>query len=243
MKPRRIIMPGAPFSEEIKQKCLLWSDRHCCLCGKICGTDIEIAHISEPEDNTLDNAIPLCYDCHAAIGHYNVEHPRGNRYRSAELKARREQIYERHTSHLVPPLNIQLGPIGNENEDPDRPRVSTLITHRSNSNPIQLKLIIRAFVGSDDKGLVASNFYNGRILWNLTPMLVVSGGFVVPNDWVTSIETNTRDRLRFEINHTIIDIYEREHPQLPFCFSYSPTLHRWIYEPTSYEQISQFWRE
>ena len=113
-------MARAPFTDDTKRKCLLWSDRHCCLCGKVCGTDIEIAHIGQPEDNDIENAIPLCYDCHAKIGRYNVEHPRGNKYKPDELKARRDQIYEHYTRHLVPPLNIQLGPIGREQDDPDK---------------------------------------------------------------------------------------------------------------------------
>lgn len=95
------------FSEDIKRKCLLWSDRHCCLCGKVCGIDIEVAHIEQKKDD-LDNAIPLCYDCHAAIGRYNDGHPRGLKYRFDELKARRDQIYEKYTGHFVSPLLLKL---------------------------------------------------------------------------------------------------------------------------------------
>ena len=63
--PRR----GRPpeFRDEDKVKMLLWSDRHCCLCKKACGTDIEIAHIDADSGNDMNNGIPLCYNCHAEI--------------------------------------------------------------------------------------------------------------------------------------------------------------------------------
>src|SRR5881628_40520 len=53
------------FDEADKLKALLWCDRHCCLCGKATGTGIEVAHL-DPKRSDLDNAIPLCFDCHAA---------------------------------------------------------------------------------------------------------------------------------------------------------------------------------
>ena len=93
------------FREADKIKLLLWCDRHCCLCGKACGTDIEIAHIDSKGPAEIDNAIPLCYDCHAKTGRYDPKHPRGNKHRPEELKARREQVYEQHTRALVPPLD------------------------------------------------------------------------------------------------------------------------------------------
>ena len=71
------------FCEEDKTKCLLWCSRHCCLCGKACGTNIEIAHVipkGQDGSDDIDNAIPLCFDCHSEIGRYNKEHPRGNKY-------------------------------------------------------------------------------------------------------------------------------------------------------------------
>jgi len=89
------------FSDEIRNKCLLWCARHCCLSGKDCGIVTEIAHI-DPKRNDQENAIPLCYDCHAKIGQYSREHPRGNRFKAEELVPRREQIYDQYTRHLVP---------------------------------------------------------------------------------------------------------------------------------------------
>ena len=49
-----------PFSEDVKINILLWCDRHCCLCGEPCGTNIIIHHIEQEGENTsdIDNAIP-----------------------------------------------------------------------------------------------------------------------------------------------------------------------------------------
>ena len=95
------------FHEEDKIKVLLWCDRHCCLCGKSTSVGIEIAHL-DPKRSDIDNAIPLCFDCHAAIGHYSEGHPRGRKYSITELSARRDQIYEQYTRHLIPPVHYVL---------------------------------------------------------------------------------------------------------------------------------------
>jgi len=95
------------FREEDKIKVLLWCARHCCLCGKNAGVGIEVAHL-ERNRSDIENAIPLCFDCHGAIGHYNVQHPRGRKYSSCELRSRRDQVYEQHTRHLVSPTNYRV---------------------------------------------------------------------------------------------------------------------------------------
>jgi len=86
-----------PFSEDDKIKVLLWCGRHCCLCAKFSGIGIELHHI-EPGSSDIDNAMPVCFDCRAAIGHYNRQAPRGRKYDPRELKERRNQVYEEHTS-------------------------------------------------------------------------------------------------------------------------------------------------
>lgn len=98
-----------PFDEKIRNRVLLWCDRHCCLCKKACGINIEVHHIipeNQGGNSELDNAIPLCFECHSNVGNYNVQHPRGTKYKPDELKARREQIYEEYTRHLVPPFAL-----------------------------------------------------------------------------------------------------------------------------------------
>jgi hypothetical protein len=55
---------------------------------------MEIDHIvprGEGGASTVDNAIAVCFDCHAEIHHYNVKHPRGRRFTPGELRGHREQ--------------------------------------------------------------------------------------------------------------------------------------------------------
>src|SRR6516165_11946276 len=96
--PQTANRPNFPVS--VRRTVLLWSDRHCCLCKKACGLDIEVDHIKPVAaggTNAIDNAIPLCYKCHAKVHHYNDLHPRGTKYWNEELKIRREQVYEEFT--------------------------------------------------------------------------------------------------------------------------------------------------
>lgn len=86
-----------PFSPDVKQRMFLWCERHCCLCKKQCGLKIEAAHIldeAESHDNTEENGIPLCFDCHQEVGSYNEKHPRGNKIRPDELRTRRDRVYK-----------------------------------------------------------------------------------------------------------------------------------------------------
>ncbi len=206
------------FREKDKIKCLLWCDRHCCLCGKVCGVDIEVAHIEEkrkPGSSDLDNAIPLCYDCHGKIGRYRDEHPLGNKYRVEELKARRNQIYDYYTRHLVPPIDF--GPSQDLSPPKQRklPQVGFNITHHGDSNPVHVLVSARIFLGKKDLGFPKSRHYSGKKTWSLNPRYRISGFFLVPPKAVKSNE-----KLQVDFTVTIIDKYEWRHMLLPM---------RWVY--------------
>jgi hypothetical protein len=77
------------FPRNIKDEILVASARHCCVCHRYKGVKVEIHHIvQEANDgpNTFDNAIALCFDCHADAGHYNTLHPRGTKFSPDELR-------------------------------------------------------------------------------------------------------------------------------------------------------------
>jgi len=85
-----------PFSREVKARMFARCMRHCCLCRKQCGTNIEAAHIideSSGGSNDEDNGIPLCFDCHQEIGAYRNSHPKGNKFTPDELLSRRDKVY------------------------------------------------------------------------------------------------------------------------------------------------------
>lgn len=82
-----------PFSQTIKEEALLRSKRHCCLCHKFGSRNVNVHHMLQEAaggPNTLDNAIVLCLDCHADVGHYNPQHPLGVKYQIDELKKHRD---------------------------------------------------------------------------------------------------------------------------------------------------------
>lgn len=85
-----------PFSVDVKNQLFARCMRHCCLCRKQCGVNIEAAHIEDEASggtNDEDNCIPLCFDCHQEIGAYRDSHPKGNKFRPQELKKRRDAVY------------------------------------------------------------------------------------------------------------------------------------------------------
>ncbi len=86
-----------PFPQNIKETALVACGRCCCLCHKFCGTKIEVHHIieeSEGGDSSAENAIPLCFDCHADMRSYDYKHPKGNKYSLPELKKHRDNWYQ-----------------------------------------------------------------------------------------------------------------------------------------------------
>lgn len=85
------------FSPEIKIWALVAAARHCCVCHKYKSVKVEVHHIvhqNQGGSDNFDNAIALCFDCHADAGHYNPKHPRGTRFSPKELRAQRDKWYE-----------------------------------------------------------------------------------------------------------------------------------------------------
>jgi HNH endonuclease len=83
-----------PFPDKEAAELLAHCHRRCCVCHRFCGFKMELDHI-DPKANggsdTIDNAIPVCFECHAEIHAYNDKHPRGRKYRPEELKKHKEQ--------------------------------------------------------------------------------------------------------------------------------------------------------
>jgi len=209
------------FSEKDKVQVLLWSARHCCLCGIQKGIGIEIAHL-DPKRSDIDNAIPLCFDYHAAIGHYNREHPRGRKYSIDELKATRDQIYEQHTRHLVPPVHYEL-----KQDTRKLPDVGFQISNLGNTYPI--RALIRVTLAQDSRVFTPnSSQYSGKTYWNLNPRFGVNGHFDI-----ASFQLNKDKPLRARIDVTLVDIYERAHKLLPIGYIHNLRENDdWYFEPS-----------
>jgi hypothetical protein len=88
---------------KVKEDALVASGRHCCICHKFCGIKIEAHHIvlqSEGGQDTSDNCIMLCFDCHADMKSYDHNHPKGTKYTHSELKRHRDNWYEKVKNNL-----------------------------------------------------------------------------------------------------------------------------------------------
>ena len=86
------------FSNNISEKALVACGRCCVICHKFCGSKIELHHIKQVTnggDDTYDNCIPLCFDCHAEVRAYNPKHPKGRKYTESELKSHRDKWYSK----------------------------------------------------------------------------------------------------------------------------------------------------
>lgn len=87
-----------PFSQEVKTKAMVACGRFCVICHKFCGNNTEVHHIvaeSEGGCDNYDNAIPLCFDCHAEVRQYDPKHPKGIRFTKDELIQHRDNWYKK----------------------------------------------------------------------------------------------------------------------------------------------------
>jgi len=156
---------------------------------------------------------------------YNDQHPRGTKYKVDELKARRDQIYEEFTRHLVPPIHDEI-----TQRIPGRgsrifPDVGFTITHLGDSLPVRVRVVVESVLETGN-AVLPYDFYSGKKLWNLNPRLSFSGHFEMLSELIPE------DRqLELRVRISIIDQYGREHSQLPTGFVYVPEGNYWYAEP------------
>lgn len=93
------------FPTKVKQEALLLSARHCSVCHRYKGVKMEVHHLIQEADggpNTLDNAIPLCFDCHSDAGHFNNRHPKGSKFSISGLTKSRDSWYKFVSENSIP---------------------------------------------------------------------------------------------------------------------------------------------
>ena len=86
------------FSKEVQIAALVACGRYCCICHKFCGAKIELHHIIQKADggeDSLENCIPLCFECHADMGKRDAHHPKGKGYFPEELRKHRDNWYQK----------------------------------------------------------------------------------------------------------------------------------------------------
>lgn len=86
------------FPQSVAERALVASSRCCCICHKFCSTKIELHHIKQRAyggEDTFENCIPLCFDCHADMGKADPNHPKGKHYSESELIQHRDLWYKK----------------------------------------------------------------------------------------------------------------------------------------------------
>ena len=224
------------FKSQEKIQRLLWCDRHCCLCDKPCGIHIEFAHIGDPEDYDIDNAIPVCYDCHAHIGMYNVKHPRGSKYKSEELKKRREQIYDKYTRQYVAPIQYvisnQRNPYNPGSSQRAYPKATFNVTNLSDYLPITLKISLRGKLNGKYVDLgISGSLYTGGKHWNVNPGRQINGWFEIKSRRLRNLKPS--DHFEVRVLTKLIDAVGREHALLEdgYVYNHKESPPYWYFEP------------
>jgi len=85
------------FKRDEVSKLLIDVHRRCSVCHRFCGVKIETDHIipeADGDTHEIENAIPVCFECHADIHSYNDRHPRGRKFMPDELRGHKEQWLE-----------------------------------------------------------------------------------------------------------------------------------------------------
>ena len=106
------------FPQDKVSELLAQCHRRCCICHRFCGVKMETDHIVPQADggtDDIENAIPVCFECHAEIHSYNDKHPRGRKFRPEELEGHKAQwlkICADHPDALVAaPRHTGVGPL------------------------------------------------------------------------------------------------------------------------------------
>jgi hypothetical protein len=106
------------FQRDKVSQLLAQCHRRCCICHRFCGVKNETDHILPIEQggsDEIENAIPVCFECHAEIHGYNDQHPRGRKFTSTELQKHKKQwlqICSRNPSALISPTESRdVGPL------------------------------------------------------------------------------------------------------------------------------------
>jgi len=98
------------FSPKVRATVLTRAARYCCVCHERAGLKVEVHHIipeSISHDNSIDNAIALCFDCHTDAGHYNPAHPKGTKFSTDELTRHRNNWYSIVENNKIPNITTK----------------------------------------------------------------------------------------------------------------------------------------
>ena len=124
---------------------LVQCHRRCCICKRWCGVKIETDHIEPEGGDSIDNAIPVCFECHAEIHGYNVNHPRGRKFTPDELRGHKSKWLDicknRPEVFVEPSRDADVGPVQGMIDELD---FNLVITRSSKPAAFRTQLFERA---------------------------------------------------------------------------------------------------
>jgi hypothetical protein len=111
-------MRNMAFDPREAERLLARCHRRCCVCHRFCGSKMELDHMqpkAEGGPDDIENAIPLCFECHAEVHASNDKHPRGRKFQPSELRLHKEQwlaFCDRNPAALATfPVDVGVGPL------------------------------------------------------------------------------------------------------------------------------------
>jgi hypothetical protein len=140
------------------------------------------------------------------------------------LKARREQVYEEFTRHLIPPVYCDITNILSPTEKRQFPDAGFNLIHYGDSLPVNVKTILE-IIREGHPSLKLTGHYGGESFWNLNPRFRHAGHFTLPE------VVYDEPLIRVRVSVTVIDQYDREHKLLPVQFIYLKEGDYWFFEP------------
>lgn len=159
------------FGKEVKDKALIATARHCCICHRFVGLKIECHHIvhhSEGGNDNFENCIPLCFDCHGDMRSYDSKHPKGTKYSREELIGHRDEWYRRVSNQSITNYDYDSKKIDTSVYYKIRKIIpyKTIIFLKENNFsgfPFKLQILDPVFKFADDGGDVDNEFIDPEL--------------------------------------------------------------------------------
>jgi hypothetical protein len=120
---------------------------------------METDHIkpkSEGGTDDIDNAIPVCFECHAEIHSYNIQHPRGRKFRSEELHEHKKQWIKlcknRPDAFLSVGWKSDVGPLQSLIDELE---FNNKVAHKTDPKEIGCLFLVNQFKRAINEGLIS----------------------------------------------------------------------------------------
>ena len=168
---------------------------------------------AESGSDEIINAIPLCFDCHAEVHHYNDNHPRGRKYHLEELKLHKKNWLNKCKQYVVskPQSESEAGPLSGLVTELELNTIIIDDTIQSNFEMLQMQRAISSGVLShlDDeiRKLILMTFAKMKEANNLNEKF----SFGLPGNYGQPDIDNARDHLksiRQQVKNSIQSILE-----------------------------------